>query len=259
PHTMSHSSHTHADQPHSHGDYVDANKAFFNETAPTYDDLPGTVEIAQRQAAAMRKAYPSLFNEDTTTLMDYACGTGTSPSPPQPSPATVLTPTGLISRELCPYVKSIVGVDISQGMVDQFNLRVANQGLAPEEMRAECVTLTASAHELGGARFDVIVCAAAYHHFASVEETTRVLAGYLKPGGVLLVSDVLSDAEGSVIFPAHTHHVIAHKHGLSEADMRRTFEGAGLTDFELAELFECKIFGKDITVFLAKGVKPLGE
>jgi cyclopropane fatty-acyl-phospholipid synthase-like methyltransferase len=33
-------------------------------------------------------------------------------------------------------VKTIVGVDISQRMVDEYNRRVANQGLSMQEMRA---------------------------------------------------------------------------------------------------------------------------
>ena len=33
-------------------------------------------------------------------------------------------------------MKSIVGVDISQGAVDQYNAQASNQGLAPEEMKA---------------------------------------------------------------------------------------------------------------------------
>ncbi|KAI5984005.1 hypothetical protein EDD15DRAFT_2312577 [Pisolithus albus] len=49
--------------------------------------------------------------------MDFACG------------------TGLISRELAPHAKSIVGVDISQNMVDMYNLSVHNQGkISPDEL-----------------------------------------------------------------------------------------------------------------------------
>jgi 2-polyprenyl-3-methyl-5-hydroxy-6-metoxy-1,4-benzoquinol methylase len=65
--------------------------------------------------------------------------------------------TGLISRELAPHTKSIVGVDISQGMVDQFNTRVENQGIPSEEMKAVCVELKGQEGELDGAKFDVIV------------------------------------------------------------------------------------------------------
>ena len=68
---------------------------------------------------------------------------------------TPFVPPGLISRVLAAEdPKSIVGVDISQGMVDQYNKIVFDHGIPPEEMRAVCVP----PHErLQGMTFDVIV------------------------------------------------------------------------------------------------------
>lgn len=66
-------------------------------------------------------------------------------------------PVGFISRQLAPEAKTLVGVDISQGMVDEYNHRVMNQGIPPEEMHAVCVELKGEDGELEGARFDVIV------------------------------------------------------------------------------------------------------
>lgn len=54
-------------------------------------------------------------------------------------------------------MKSIVGVDISQGAVDQYNAQASNQGLAPEEMKAVCAELKGVPGELGDAKFDLIV------------------------------------------------------------------------------------------------------
>ncbi len=48
------------------------------------------------------------------------------------------------------YAKSIVGVDISQAMVDLYNRRVDDQGIPYEEMHAECVELKGEDGELGG-------------------------------------------------------------------------------------------------------------
>ena len=69
----------------------------------------------------------------------------------------IVLAAGLISRELAPYSRSILGVDISQAMVDEYNLRVFNQGIPPEEMRAVCAELEGKEGELGGQKFDVIV------------------------------------------------------------------------------------------------------
>lgn len=64
---------------------------------------------------------------------------------------------GLISKQLGLYCKRIVGVDISQGMVDEYNKHVHNQGISPDEMVAICTDLKGDSGELDGQKFDVIV------------------------------------------------------------------------------------------------------
>lgn len=62
-----------------------------------------------------------------------------------------------MSRLLAPYTHEIIGIDISQGMVDYYNQRVHNQGIPPDEMRAICVELTGTDTDLDGKKFDIIV------------------------------------------------------------------------------------------------------
>lgn len=64
---------------------------------------------------------------------------------------------GLVSQALAPYCKKIMGVDISQGMVDWYNMRVRNQGIESEEMEAVCVELKGAEDELDGVKFDVAI------------------------------------------------------------------------------------------------------
>ena len=63
----------------------------------------------------------------------------------------------MVSRQLCPYVKSVVGVDISELAVERYNARASEQRLVPEEMRAVCAELRGEPGELGGTRFDLIL------------------------------------------------------------------------------------------------------
>lgn len=118
-------------------DYTEANRVHFDKRAATHRDLPSAIELTNRLAPHILSRYP--FNEDETTLLDYACG------------------TGLMSRKLSPDVKSIMGVDISQGMVAQYNLRVSNQGIDPDEMKALCVELKGEVGELEDRKFHVVV------------------------------------------------------------------------------------------------------
>ena len=70
--------------------------------------------------------------------------------------------SGLISRELAPYAKTIVGVDITPALVENYNHRVANQGISPDEMRAVCTDLKGVEGELDGLKFDVVVVSFIY-------------------------------------------------------------------------------------------------
>lgn len=155
-------------------------------------------------------------------------------------------------------MKSIVGVDISQASVDAYNAQASNQGLEPAEMCAVCAALTGALGELDDAKFDLVVCSAAYHHFPSIGDTTRVLAHFLKPGGSLLVADIKVAPDGRALFKETHHHIVPHKHGLTEEAVRGAFEGAGLVEFELVDAFRATMSatGEETQWFVARGVKP---
>jgi hypothetical protein len=61
---------------------------------------------------------------------------------------------GLVSGNLAPYVKSILGVDISQGVVDLFNKRFAGN---QERFRAIRAELKGEDGELDNEKFHVII------------------------------------------------------------------------------------------------------
>ncbi|KAF7971459.1 hypothetical protein HWV62_21036 [Athelia sp. TMB] len=140
----------------------------------------------------------------------------------------------------------------------RYNLRADWQGLAPEEMHAVCADLEQSPDALSGEHFDVVVCSAAYHHFASIDSITRTLASYLKPGGALLVTDITQNADNTEVV-SHPHaNIVAHKSGFSPAEMEAVFTAAGLVDVAVnpEAITNIGVHGHDVTIFLAKGVKP---
>jgi hypothetical protein len=54
-------------------------------------------------------------------------------------------------------MQTIVIVSFNQLQVKQYNLRVENQGIPPEEMQAVRAELKGTAEELDGLKFDVVV------------------------------------------------------------------------------------------------------
>ncbi|TFK24929.1 hexaprenyldihydroxybenzoate methyltransferase [Coprinopsis marcescibilis] len=217
--------------------FISSNREHFNELASNYRPSKSSLELAKRAARAILKRHA--FDGETTEAMDFACG------------------AGLLSQQFAPHVKSMVGVDISQGMVDIFNAVVSNQGISPEEMRAVCMDIQDEGDKLGGQLFDVIVCSMAYHHFESIEHITRTLSTHLKPSGALVVVDLLKseDVDVDSLFPEHQDQIVAHRGGISEKDIELAFESSGLSKFELHPDISVKKNGHDLRIFVAKGVK----
>ena len=252
----------------------------------------------------MREQYP--FDENSTVVMDFACGVGVYNPPYFLVYSTHTSILGLISRELAPYTKSIVGVDITQALVDSYNQRVANQGITPDEMRAVCTELKGKEGELNGLKFDVIVvsllinrdygrfhvdcvfaqCSASYHHFESIEDMTKILVFFLKPGAALLVVDIQDPSEAHPhgfatqsntsnvhVIPQKFHHITPHTHGFKSDRIRKVFEDAGLTSFSFNKAMsatkkertfsfdetESRSDSQEITFFIAKGEKKLSD
>ncbi|PIL33024.1 hypothetical protein GSI_04473 [Ganoderma sinense ZZ0214-1] len=67
--------------------------------------------------------------------------------------------------------------------------------------------------------------------------------------------------DGRQLFPETHHHLVPHRHGISEAHLRGAFEGAGLGAFEMHDAATLKLPNvlKEVrtTWFVARGVKPL--
>ncbi|VDC00121.1 unnamed protein product [Peniophora sp. CBMAI 1063] len=244
--------------------FAQANARHFDCEAHRYEHHAGTRELVRRVARAMVREYA--FDEETTTVLDYACG------------------TGMLSRALSPHAKSIVGMDISEASVAEYNSRVFNQGLGPEDMRAVVGSLPGAPEGLEGAHFDAVVCSMAYHHFFVPDEITALLARFLKPGGVLLVVDLMTrfnnkfgSSKREEIFSLAHQHLVPHRYGFTREQMQAMFDEAGLEGFK----FETAFCGykpiikkpkavrvssgqadgaelRDVSFFLAQGRKPMG-
>ncbi|RPD55677.1 S-adenosyl-L-methionine-dependent methyltransferase [Lentinus tigrinus ALCF2SS1-6] len=252
---------------HKDDDFAAANKAYFDAHADKVEEMhPEWRAATRKQVDAMRAEWPGLFDGERTAALDFACG------------------IGLVSEALLAtgYVKSVVGVDISQASVDRYNALAARLEYAPEKMKAVCAELKGDPDELDGAKFDIVVvrtvplpfspsttvhvgnelqCCASYHHIASIDATTRVLASFLKPGGSLLITDLKAEADNRELVPEAHHSTVPHTRGIAEARLRETFKGAGLGEFVMKDAGQEDMthWGRErvqVTWFVARGVKP---
>jgi ubiquinone/menaquinone biosynthesis C-methylase UbiE len=97
----------------------------------------------------------------------------------------VATGTGFTALAFAPRVRSVVGLDVSPGMLAKARQQAQEAGMANvtfQEGSAERLPFP-------NAAFDIVTCRIAAHHFLSVPQFLREAARVLKPGGRFLLAD----------------------------------------------------------------------
>ncbi|MFS2013093.1 methyltransferase [Azospirillum sp. CT11-132] len=124
--------------------------------------------------------------------------------------------TGLCAASLRPYARRLVGVDLSDGMLDRARAR----GLYDELKAAELVGFLA---EQPGA-FDLVIAADVFCYFGVLDEAFAAARAALRPGGRLAFTvEELEPADG------RPHRVATHgRYAHAEAYIRAAVAGAGL-------------------------------
>ena len=59
-------------------DFAAANKEHFDKHAHNLEEMhPKWVEMCRKEVEALRTQWPALFDKESTTVLDFACGIGT--------------------------------------------------------------------------------------------------------------------------------------------------------------------------------------
>lgn len=162
----------------------------------------------------------------------------------------------------------IIGIDVSDNMIAEFNANASSLGLADKVVgyKADLLADDAPAQNIESActNLDLVTVSMALHHFEHPNRALKRLANRLKKDGACYIIDLVahSDAHGQgheqhqreIAEAAHT----IKTHGFSHEDMQRLFEGAGLTaGFQYEVLPEPLTFSTEErsfskTVFIAR-------
>lgn len=149
----------------------------FDTDAATWEDVPRRLTLVRDVAAAIRRQIPLTPQTD---MLDFACG------------------TGLVSMQLHPFVRSIVGMDSSKGMLDVFATKTAQ--LPQNTVRTQFLDV-AHGDVLTGT-YDLIVCSMAFHHMPDVAPILSQFHACTRSGGYLCVADL--DPEEGRFHEDHT-------------------------------------------------------
>ncbi|RAL03796.1 class I SAM-dependent methyltransferase [Aspergillus ibericus CBS 121593] len=243
-------------------EHTEANRQYFEKLAKSYKtDFQKGLEAICRQVDSRRSWISDIWtnteagNGKEIKMMEYACG------------------PGAVSLTLAPFVSKVVGLDVSEGMVSEYNKNAQEAGFG-DKMTALKGDLLAETipEELPGPEyfdFDIVVVSMAFHHFERPDLAMARFGERLKKGGVCMVVDIVPASDDH---HHHHHHQGPHRvehgfgnaehtvksHGFTEEQMQQLYEGAGLTGFRYEVMDEQVVFhkeGKELikTLFIARG------
>ena len=203
-------------------------------------------EQFDKQAAHYDKQWSTWSEETLNWLLANAA--------PQPTDFVldVATGTGFTALAFAPYVETVIGVDVSPGMLEQARKQ------AGERRIANAVFQEGAAESLPFAdgSFDIVTCRIAPHHFLSVETFLSEAARVLEPGGRLALVDttVPDDAPEAAAWQNEVEAVRdpSHVHNHTPQEWQAMAQAAGLT------VTECGSGGGGITIPLSDWIVKAG-
>ncbi|KAL2803037.1 S-adenosyl-L-methionine-dependent methyltransferase [Aspergillus granulosus] len=237
-------------------DFAEKNRQVFEKQSRTYkSDYKKGVETLVNVAQTQRTWVSDVWADTEAgkgkelKMLEYACG------------------PGHISLALAPFVSRVVGIDISDGMIEEFKKNVCEAGRSDTMTGIKANLLADSTPaEVAGPEyfdFDIVVVSMALHHFEYPEKALKCLGERVKKGGVMMIMDLIPEHHHD-----HDHghqmgevfHTIS-KHGFSAEEMQKMYDDAGLGDgFKyqvIEEPLEFTRNGNTIykTCFVARGQK----
>eukprot|EP00180_Rhodochaete_pulchella_P002011 Plantae.Rhodophyta-Rhodochaete_pulchella.ctg3030.p2 GENE.Plantae.Rhodophyta-Rhodochaete_pulchella.ctg3030~~Plantae.Rhodophyta-Rhodochaete_pulchella.ctg3030.p2 ORF type:complete len:238 (+),score=39.09 Plantae.Rhodophyta-Rhodochaete_pulchella.ctg3030:713-1426(+) len=158
------------------------------------------------------------FLQPDMSVMDFGCG------------------TGILARKVASQVSYCLGVDVTSSMVGKFRSD-AREMDSTIRSRLDVVEVDLLKDQLPKhlevRAFDVIYCSMSLHHCDNIEAAVRSLAQYLKPGGRLVILELLD--EGPNCERMRRPNGELGPRGYTSDALRALLVEIGLTEVELTE------------------------
>ena len=135
----------------------------FDKKAATWDENPTRVKLAEDVVQAIKQ---QVTLQPDMEVLDFGCG------------------TGLLAMSVLASVKSVTGLDTSQGMLDVLEAKAKRQGCSNVHTRH----LNPGDPLLGS--YDLIISSMTFHHVEDVEALLAQLFLTLKTSGKICIADL---------------------------------------------------------------------
>lgn len=208
----------------------DQSRRNFDTEAAKWDDNPGRVKVADGIARAIIREVGLTPDMD---VLDFGCG------------------TGLVTLALLPFVRSVTGVDSSQGMLDVLNRKIAERGLSNINTRY------LDLHQGGvlSGLYHLAVSSMTLHHIREVGPLLKQFYQIIRPSGRLCIADL--DEEGGRF---HESNDGVFHFGFNREALARQFEEAGFSNIQTTQATKIEKpvaggAGQSYTIFLMTGTR----
>ncbi len=210
--------------------------------------------IPARSAKEQFDKQATEYNAQWNTWSEGALDAMRAAAQPKPTDTVldVATGTGFTALAFAPLVHSVVGLDVSPGMLAQAQKHTLERGIT----NAQFEEGAAESLPFGDAAFDLVTCRIAPHHFLDVSKFLLETARVLKPGGRFVLADTtVPDNAPEAAQWQNAVEVLrdpSHVQNYTPSQWRQMTEAAGLT------VTECHTEGDGITIPLSDWLHKAG-
>lgn len=155
----------------------------FDEASKTWDLRPASVALAN---ACVENINRVITLKNDAKILEYGCG------------------TGLVSFGLSNETNAVLGMDNSDGMVEQFNKKVADANFS----NIKAIKHNIEKEDLPSNEFDLVVINMALHHIKDISTFTKKAYESLKKDGYLSINDL--DKEDGTFHKKHNNDGVFH-------------------------------------------------
>lgn len=180
---------------------MNSEKNNFDKKAVDWDIAP-RIKLAEDVFKSILKEV-DLNNQ--MKVLDFGCG------------------TGLLSLLIAKKVKSVLGVDNSQGMLKVFEEKIQKQNI----INAKTLLHNFDQGDIDLGQFDLVVTSMTMHHIKDVKMFIGKFYKMIKPGGYLAVADL--DYEGGVF---HENNEGVFHYGFTQGELAGIFQSYGFEDLK---------------------------
>ncbi|MDH5525599.1 MAG: class I SAM-dependent methyltransferase [Desulfobulbaceae bacterium] len=192
----------------------------FDHQAATWEDNPQRVTLARCVAQAISRAIPITPKMEA---MEYGCG------------------TGLVSRNLAPFVKQITAIDSSGAMLAILEQKAEEEKLA----NLKTVKMDFAQPQTLSQQFDLLFCSMTLHHIPDLDHLLTRFWSLLQPGGFLALAD-LEPEDGTF----HEDNLGVARYGLDPLKLSNRLTEMGAINGKRQTIHTLSKNGREYPVFL---------